>query len=289
MLTGLAAVVAWHVLMRPPSLGRAPGLRASPLPELLAAAERDDLAGVDRLLKSGADPNVRAEGLSALHYAVMADSRQIIERLLAERVDVDAPDRLGPALYKSVVFGKYKAFDVLLEYGAEPNQTWMGATALTQLLSNRGSAKFVRMLIDYGADPNLVGLDKRTPLETAAYLGSPESIDVLLAMGTRCGPAEGWKSLSYAVEANRLDNIDCLIRHGVDPNGKGPYALTVFQQFVGDVYRVETVKHLVDVGADPELPLADGKTPIQIAKMRNNWEMIDFLTRYHEKRTKRSE
>lgn len=254
---------------------------------LLAAIDHGDFAEFDRLIAAGLDPNTEVDGLSALHHAVRADNGRIVTRLLEAHVDANGLNRYRESPLIASIGNHPHAFDALLRGGADPNLTCGEFTPLTWLLNCHAASWQLRELLDSGADPNLIGVNKRTPLETAAWIGTPESIDILIEKGVQCGPKEGWRALYNAAIGVGINNIDCLLRHGVDPDAAGgPHNFTVFQTLVADSYRFKIASHLVDVGADPERPFPDGGTTMSIARGTNNWELIELLNKRAEKRAK---
>jgi ankyrin repeat protein len=253
---------------------------------LLRAIDSNDEEQVDQLLASGVDPNTSVNGRSALQHAVLGDSGSIVKRLLAAGVDPNQADQRGTPLQLAAEFGRYAALDALLEGGADPNQCRPNqATALTAVLSQRAPVRYVHSLLKHGADANLVGPDKRTPLETACWVGTSEAVDALLALGVRFGSRDQWNALYWAVSNNRIDNIECLLRHGVDPDVIGPEGRTVLQRFISSEGRTRAMSRLIEAGADPERRYPDGRTPMNVAEAVKNREVVELLTRYRDRRS----
>jgi ankyrin repeat protein len=262
-----------------------PRTDADTLPPLLSAIDRRDIAGVEQLLKSGADPNVQAGGRSALYHAIFVDSAPILRSLITAGADVNAPDQFGPPLYAAAVFNRYQLADALLAAGADPNrQTADGTTPLAQMISNKVSPEYIRKFISIGADPNLPGPGKLVPLQIAARSGAPAQIDVLIASGASVAAEDGWKALYEAVNANRVDNLDCLLGHGVDPDALGPNGQTVFQRFASSQGRKQALARLIERGADPDRPYPNGQTPHDRAEATSNQEVLDLIETYRQKR-----
>jgi len=69
------------------------------------AALEDDLAGVEALLASGADPNASdRQGMTPLHFAAQEGSLRVAALLLGSGADVDVVDAFGNAPLMTAVF-----------------------------------------------------------------------------------------------------------------------------------------------------------------------------------------
>src|SRR6187401_3115469 len=119
------------------------------------AAERDDLAMADLLIKAGARAAARTrEGVTPLQLAAVNGSASMIDRLLKAGADANAPlSAVGDtALMMAARTGKTGAIRVLVEAGANVNaiEAWGGTTALMWAVSE-GHVEAARMLIEAGA------------------------------------------------------------------------------------------------------------------------------------------
>lgn len=120
---------------------------------VFAAAQRGDVATLDRLLLAGADPKARdAQGRTALHVATFARQRAAIRRLAAAGVPLDA---LEAARYDAVTIAAV----------ADDEET------LALLLSLGASAKQITSRYD------------GTALIAAAHLGHDGVVGQLIAAG----------------------------------------------------------------------------------------------------------
>jgi ankyrin repeat protein len=90
---------------------------------------------VQALLQDGADIHERDnDGMTALHWAVVAHHPEAVKALLAAGADVNAVDHFGytPLLYAATIdFGDSETVTTLLKAGADPNiKDKKGGTAL---------------------------------------------------------------------------------------------------------------------------------------------------------------
>jgi len=108
-----------------------------PTSPLLAVVTFGDPAVIRALVDGGA--NIRekdADGMTVLHWAVVAHHADAVRALLAAGADVNAVDRFGytPLLYAATIdFGDAETATVLLAAGADPNiKDKQGKTAMAQ-------------------------------------------------------------------------------------------------------------------------------------------------------------
>ena len=128
---------------------------------LLAAARRDDVDEVARLLTERRDPDLRDDdGSTALHYAARIGSMRLTECLLwfGAAPDVREAARFGGATPFAVASdaGHLELADALAEAGADVNvqSSLDGATPLHRA-ARRGDCSMVKLLLSFGADTGL--------------------------------------------------------------------------------------------------------------------------------------
>ena len=162
-------------------------------------------------------------------------------------------------------------------------------------------ARNLRVLLDNGADSNEKGRHKQTPLHIAAKWGNLELARILLDSGALVDEVDidsqtplmiamknyilqkynESRNMSYS-QGSALPVIQLLLKYHANPNttfpggfyelhaDRVPYtsgytALTLAARHCW----VEVAQSLLEEGADPELPRADGATP-------------EYLSRYHK-------
>jgi len=209
------------------------------------AAERDDLAMADLVIRAGARVTARTrEGVMPVQLAATNGSAPMLARLL--EAGADPNEALTPAgdtaLMMAARTGKIDAIRVLIDARASVNakETWGGTTPLMWAASER-HADAARMLIAAGADVNARshyvaaangrGFEGRTPVSNRAE-PTPEDF------------ASGWLT---------------------------PLMLAARE---GDV---ELARILVDAGAEIDVAAGDGKTALALAIFNGNYEVASFL------------
>lgn len=165
----------------------------------------------------------------------------------------------------------------LLDAGADPEQPRvLGMTPLMRA-ANRADLGSVLVLIDGGADIDAVGDDGLAVVQIAARADAAAVTEALLDAGAdpSVRSSSGMSALDQAADAGAVDVIDVLVDHGMDLDrrsevvaqghghprdvGSTPLALAVRAD------RIETVTHLLALGADVDAESESGNTPLLVA------------------------
>ena len=276
--------------------GADPNRRLADGETVLMTAARTGRADVLRaLLAAGADPNASeaARGQTALMWAAAENNADAIRALVANGADVSARTgdpaagepggvfsaevgltrdaRSGPsftALLFAVQLGQLDAVRVLLEVGADVNDTFPDGTSALVVAAMNGQHEVGIYLIDQGADVN------------AAAQGWSALHQTIRLRRTNIGhmpPPEGRGNLSS------MDLIERLLAAGVDVNA--PMTADFRDGYRNRLNRVgatpfllasknvdtAVMRVLLDAGADPLTPNADLTTPLMVAAGVDMW------------------
>jgi ankyrin repeat protein len=220
-------------------------------------------------LQQKADVNAaQADGATALHWAAQWDDLKMAEMLLRDGANVRATNRAG-------------------------------ATAMTLACIN-GSAAMIKLLLDSGADPNgAVLLNGETPLMMAARTGNPGAVKVLLDTGALVNAKEtlrGTTPLMWAVSQNNFEAARVLIARGADVNAQstinqapGQRGRRGVNQAPGSIdgitalivavreRAIDSVRVLLDAGADPNKTAADHTSPLLVATLNGDYDLANIL------------
>ena len=252
---------------------------------LMTAARTGDSDTVRVLLARGADPNARESlrGQTALMWAAANNNAAAIHVLAEQGADIhartDNPSRSPGRTFSSapatgftpllfaVRGGHREAVQVLLDAGADVNDTVSDGQSTLVVATANANWELAAYLLDRGADPNHAGA--------------------------------GWNALHQIVHTRRmnvgfgtpgpfaagtLDSIDLvgeLIARGVDVNARmtrngmrdgqrNRLGATAFL-LAAKVTDVKAMRVLLEAGADPLMPAADGTTPLMVAAGLANW------------------
>ena len=202
------------------------------------AAHWDDLDAVGALLNAGADPDASTDlGVTPLFLAAENGSSAVVGRLLAAGATARAalPAQGETVLMRAAHSGNIDVVRRLLAAGADANArtTKSGQTALMWAISEN-HADVAGLLVEHGADVRAPSSGHYTPLLFASRAGSIPIAELLIAAGA-----------------------------SVDRAGDGPAPLVV----AIDNARVEFARFLLRQGAEPDILLRNGNTPLGAAML----------------------
>jgi ankyrin repeat protein len=200
------------------------------------AAHNNDIAAVERLIKTGANVNAKNDyGSTPILEAALNGNTAILERLLKAGADPNSagPDGMTPLMI--IARGtNVKAAKLLLDQGANVNATEQqkNQTALMWAAA-QSQAPMVKLLIEHGADVN--GRAMVNPVATAMFsTATPlEWLSNVTAepRATYRTPG-GMTALLYAAREGCLDCVKALVDGGanvdmIDPEGVTPLIMAI--------------------------------------------------------------
>jgi uncharacterized protein len=219
------------------------------------AVHENDLAAVQKLLRSGAGVNARNDyGSTPMSEAAIAGDPAMIEALLEAGADVESPNADGQTALMVVARGGHvEAARLLLRRGANVNavERWRGQTALMWAAA-QGQPAMVRALVAAGADVNARSTVNNWPRQVTA---EPRAV---------YRPAGGWTPLLFAAREGCIDCAAALLEGGADvdladPDGISPLLMAVINA------RYDLAALLVDKGANPNRWDLWGRAPLYAA------------------------
>jgi len=258
---------------------------------LLMAVSKGDLALVNKLLKAGANPNVKNKlNTTPLLEAAFQSNGEVIKALIEAGADPNAAGPDGQTALMLVARGdNVAAAKLLLDKGANPKakEAQREQTALMWAAANN-QGPMARLLVERGADVDAkTATDLMTPLvsgEPRAQPRSPggmtalmfasregclECVQAMVEKGAKVDlpDPEGVTPLIWAIWNTRFDVAKYLIEHGANVNrfdwwGRTPLYLAVDyvilphggrpdQPSLDETLPIDVVRLLLDKGADP--------------------------------------
>lgn len=240
-----------------------------------------------------------AWGVPPLVDAVKSGDREAVLRMIAEGSDVNAAEQDGTtALMWAAYHGDARLVEALLEAGADGSRmNDYGASAMSEAVA-AGDADIIRLLLDADVSANAANPEGETALMAVARTGNVEAARLLIEAGADVNAREQWggqTALMWATAQLQPEMVAFLIRHGADVDARG--AVRDWQRritaegrpkdlnnggFTPLLYAarggcLDCARHLVEAGADINLPDPDGVTPLILAIINFHFDVADYL------------
>ena len=201
--------------------------------------------------------------------------------------------RLGAELaHRAATIPLPEAAD-LIRRGADVNAIDMeGWTALSRA-SKAGRVYLLEMLLGAGADPlraiDPYNLGRSTPLHWAAYSGSTEAVELLVASGVPVDLRDGYNATALIGSSDDAAMIEKLVELGADINARdvmGYSCLHYCVLYTGEDNRsssadetqgTEVARLLVGLGADINSGNTETETPLHLAAINGYVPMLKAL------------
>ena len=251
--------------------------------ELYRIAEAPSPGRVEALLAAGADPQYRPDSRSDPAFL------KLVGHLPLEGLQLLA--RAGADLRATTVFGRAGTLQLLLRR-APPDLCeqlrWLLGEGVaveapdsereTPLRCAAGipNAEAVGLLLEHGARPDTAGAGGETALHAAARAGCAGCITSLLSHGANptLPDRHGLSALHAAVDAGKLQAAEALLDGGAHVDfAAPPDGFTALRLAVngGDAGFAQLLQ---ERGANLHQPAADGRTPLQVARLSGDGELL---------------
>lgn len=189
---------------------------------------------------------------AGLHEAAAKGDAAEIEKLIAEGEKPNIQDsRSRTPLHVAAFFRKYDAARALLKHGANPNALEGDRYDILTIAAVANDTEMMKIALEGGASPKTItSRYDGGALIAAAHLGNVEAVRILIAAKAPLNLVNnlGWTALMEAIVL-------------------GP----------GDRRHIDTLKALVEAGADVNIADRQGTTPLQHARRRGYTDMARIL------------
>jgi ankyrin repeat protein len=193
-----------------------------------------------------------ARAYDGLFAAVYDGDTALVARLVAEGADLTRRDAAGRTVAHVAAFRSFDDILALLaEAGADLNALEHQAYDVVTIAAVADDPDLLRVALAHGASAaNVTSPYDGTALIAAAHLGNFEVVEILAAAGA---------PLDHVNNLNWTALLEAVIL------GDGGY------------FHQQTLRALLDAGADPSIADAGGETPLDHARQRGYSEMVDML------------
>ncbi len=166
----------------------------------------------------------------------------------------------------------------VVERGMSPDSSDQEGNSLLMLASRTGRLPVVSYLLGRKAAVNARSRHGDTALLAASLKGHTEVAKVLLAAGAELNP-QGWSPLHYAAFEGRVETIKFLLERGADKNAMAPNEFTPLMLAVRNGHE-DAARALLY--ADPDVSYktpSGGETALMLAVKKGAVPVIELLKR----------
>jgi ankyrin repeat protein len=252
-------------------------------------------ADVDRLLKTGFDPNsaTKAGGTTALMLAApdIAKMKLLLDH--GAKADARAKNRYSALLVAANYPGAGAAINLLLDRGATPRLPKGQGAALfnahpVMLAAFAGNADVIDRLHKAGDRlddrMNLLGMFPVSPLLLLATWHRADSVRALLDAGAPVDQADddGITPLGWAAISDRVDMARLFLQHGADINHVDKKGMTPLLYAASlDFSDGSMIDLLLRSGANPGARTKEGLTALDLARQYQHTQLLARLQAVH--------
>lgn len=161
----------------------------------------------------------------------------------------------------------------------------------------KGNNARIKELLDGGVDVNMRGNDRNTPIMEAGYAGHLDTVKLLLDRGADLSAKKNDGATAMALSGRSKTMVDLLKSvvalvdaagkgdnemlkglidkgtplNGLDEGGNSALAAAAYGG------KTDTVKLLLEKGANPNIKKADGETPLSLATAQKHGGIVELL------------
>jgi ankyrin repeat protein len=220
-----------------------------------------------------------------LHRAIEGQSIDIVNMLIARKVDVEAKDRSGSCpLHVAARVGNNDIIDILLNAGAGVNKFDNSGRTPLHVASLKGFMHTCSKLLDHGSSVNFIDNNGRLAAHYAASIGHDRLLGLLLGYGsdTQIADSTGQTLLHLAARYGHDTAVAMLLNSqdvDIDVNARDSEGKSALHRAVA-TGNIDIVSALLIAGAHVDMPDEAGLTPLHIAASGSSGDVVNELLSY---------
>jgi len=224
----------------------------------------------DKKLSTWKDP---ITGVMLIHMAAAKNDQELVSNLVDQGVDYDVPAKNAMTpLFMALQGGANDVALYLIDRGANMDGTRNHLTAY-ELAVGFCNGQVIEKFLAKGLDPNKPMMPNYSPVRYAAFYDNFEGVKTLINHRVDLegpNPVDG-TALEEAIKHNDAPLVKLLLDSGANPNPptteQSPYDALLL---AAGSASGEIVTMLLKKGANPNVKLPDGQTPLDIAENSGN-------------------
>jgi len=231
-----------------------------------------------RLVKKGANYTCSdLSGNTAIHYAAFGGNIQGIVLAQTGGIDINAPNSQGiTPIHAAAVYGDTTLLQAMLDLGADLHTRDGSGFNLLHYAAGFGHVPKLNWILSAAPDLMEVSQDGYTPMDIAFRARNDSAVEFLKSKGGQFH--KQWHSeLLHALVNKKFDEVDHLLRMGAFPNRTSPEEPHSPLHLAVAMQDLVSVGLLLRAGADPNDLNEKGKSPMDLAILSGNAEMVNML------------
>ncbi|XP_068927801.1 ankyrin repeat and SOCS box protein 3 isoform X4 [Petaurus breviceps papuanus] len=220
---------------------------------------------------------------SAVGLAAREGNVKTLRKLLKKGCSVDVADNRGwMPIHEAAYHNSVECLRLLIR--SDPSEryikmkTFEGSCAL-HLSASKGFSMITKILLEAGADANETTLEETTPLFLAVENGHLDVVKLLLRHGADVNGSHslcGWNALHQAAFQEYTELIKLLLKKGANKECQDDFGITPL--FVAAQYgKLESLNVLISSGANVNCQAMDKATPLFIAAQEGHTNCVELL------------
>ncbi|XP_011695990.1 PREDICTED: LOW QUALITY PROTEIN: serine/threonine-protein phosphatase 6 regulatory ankyrin repeat subunit C-like [Wasmannia auropunctata] len=240
------------------------------------AARRKDIDMVQILVDYGAAVNMQnSDGQTALHIASAEGDKTLVKCLYDVRASASITDHQDRTpMHLAAENGHATIIELLVDkFKSNIFKRTKDGSTLMHIASLNGHSECITMLLKKGLYLHMPNKHGARSIHTAAGYGHVDIINTLLQRGEKVDAItnDNYTALHIAVESVKPAVVETLLGYGAKVNMRGGKLRETPLHIAAKVADGdECALMLLQSGANPNLPINDGQTPVHVAASHGN-------------------